>query len=90
MTGETIHTWADGFGNWHAKVTFPAPGYDGAQMKEHGPEARRKAQRAIRRGLEIRHQPGTLAPVRIVLERWDLDDDNVTHSVTYAEVVRDA
>jgi hypothetical protein len=51
--GETVTTWANGFGVWHAKVEFPYPGY-GDYLDEAIGRIRRKAVRAIRREIIAR------------------------------------
>jgi hypothetical protein len=57
---ETVRTWADGFGTWHA-VVERAGGFPDSEMTR----VRNRARRAIRRELAARQAPGTLAPVRV-------------------------
>lgn len=53
---ETVTTWADGFGRWHARVTVP--GADSAYLREHASRIRAKARRAIRREITVRDTVG--------------------------------
>jgi hypothetical protein len=55
-TKYSVHTWADGFGLWHARVTGPVPASDGF---------RRAASRAIRSELEARGDITTGAVIRL-------------------------
>ena len=90
MSGETVTTWADGFGNWHAKVTFPAPGYGPAYLEEHGARIRAKAQRAIKREIEKRSGPAnwTGYRVRVQVEANELNAQNQMRSIVYGEATK--
>jgi hypothetical protein len=81
----TITTYADGFGVWHARVTlgYPAPcdALDGNSL-------RGAARRAIRRELEARAPRGGLQGYRLRVEvaQNELGADNRLYSITYKEV----
>ena len=66
VPGETVTTWADGFGVWHARVDF-AGEYDSDDIGLHRSRLRRKAQRAIRRELEERDAIGKRVACRVQL-----------------------
>lgn len=83
--GETVTTWADGFGIWHARVDFPAPGYGPGFLDQHIDRIRAKARRAIRREILAR-EAGPIAPVRVHVSANDLDSANRMRSLTFAEV----
>jgi hypothetical protein len=55
---ETVTTWANGYGIWHARVNFPANGYTDEYLANHGRRIRAKARRAIRREIEARGDVG--------------------------------
>lgn len=55
MTKTKVHTWADGFGRWHARVTV-------------GPTAARRAREAIRKEIVARGECGPGWRCRIELE----------------------
>lgn len=87
--GETVHTWADAFGIWHARVTFPG-GYGPSHLGANIDRIRAKARRAIRREIVERegkwHDPnlrGYRCAVHVVAN--DLDHMNLMHSITFAE-----
>lgn len=82
---ETVNTWADGFGRWHARVTFPSPGYDPAQLAAHAARIRVKARRHIRRALVQRGEAGSGWPCRVELAANDLNHMNVMRSLTFRE-----
>lgn len=81
---ETVTTWADGLGVWHARIDFPLPGYGPAYLDRHIDRIRAKARRAIRREIEVR-QGAHPAPVRISVAANCLDHMNVMRSITYRE-----
>lgn len=83
---ETVTTWADGFGTWHARVNFSGIGYGPAYLDQHIDRIRAKARRAIRREILAR-QAGPISPVRVHVTANDLDSMNVMRSITYSETV---
>lgn len=87
MDTETVATWADGHGAWHARVTFPGRGYGPAHLDQHIDRIRAKARRAIRREILAR-EAGPVAPIRVHVAAHDLDSMNVMRSITYAETGR--
>lgn len=85
---EQVTTWADGFGIWHAKITFPQPGHETTSLTPHAQRLRHKARRAIRNEITSRGEngPGWICRIEIA----DIEAANqVTTSITYREVVRD-
>lgn len=84
-TGESVVTWADGFGTWHARVSFPSPGYGPAFIAAHIDRVRAKARRAIRRELVARYQLSPAYRLSIKVEANALDHLNRTHSITFVE-----
>lgn len=82
--GEVVTTWADGFGNWHAKVQFEPPGYGNTHLAANIDRIRAKARRAIRREILARER-GPIRPVRVHVSENDLDHMNVMRSITFAE-----
>lgn len=84
---ESVHTYADGFGIWHARVEFPSPGYGPGYLDAEWSRIRAKARRAIRREILARAPrggaPGWVCRVEVVAN--DLDSLNRMHSVTFAE-----
>ena len=85
-TSETVTTWADSRGRWHARVDFPYPGYGDALAGEWD-RIRAKARRAIRRELEARGEIGAGYAVRVELVRSTQHPSALTTtSVTFAEV----
>lgn len=83
---ETVTTWANGFGTWHCRVDFPAPGYGPQYLDGHIDRIRAKARRAIRREILLRSPAGfVLAPVRVEVADSNLDAMNRMRSITYAE-----
>lgn len=85
---EQVTTWADGFGIWHAKITFGHPGRETTSLTAHAQRLRRKAQRAIRNEVTSRGEngPGWVCRIEIA----DVQAANqVTTSITYREVVGD-
>ena len=83
---ETVTTWADGFGIWHARVAFPAPGYGPAHLDKRRDAIRRKARRAIRAELTARGECSPSYRLRLEVAANDLDHMNVMWSLTYKEV----
>lgn len=81
---ETVTTWADGFGRWHARVNFGGIGYGPAYLDQHIGRIRARARRAIRRELLAR-ESDPIRPVRVEVVANDLDAMNVMRSITYAE-----
>lgn len=80
---ETVKTYADGFGCWAAKVSFP--GGAGPQwMDANHSRIRAKARRAIRREILAREN-GPINPVRIEVIANNLDHMNLMHSITFKE-----
>lgn len=88
MAPESVHTWADSFGVWHARVEFPSPGYGPDFLERNIDRIRAKARRAIRREIAGRER-GPIGPVRVEVVRNDeLDHMNLMHGITYAEIRR--
>lgn len=85
-TGESVVTWMDGFGVWHARVAFPSPGYGPDHLDKQVHRIRAKARRAIRREILAR-QNGPIHPVRVHVEANSLDHMNRMHSITYKETL---
>lgn len=84
---ETVTTWADGFGIWHARVTFPSPGYGPDHLAANIDRIRAKARRAIRREiLERAPRDARIGAVRVHVSANSLDHMNVMRSITFAEV----
>ena len=85
--GNPVHTWADGFGNWHARVDLP----DGGEyaLGSHWSAIRAAARRAIRAELTERMSArACLAPVRIEVVAHDANmSSSFWHSVTFKERV---
>jgi hypothetical protein len=81
---ETVTVWANGYGRWHARITFPAA-YGPAELAAARVRVRRKARRRIRQAITLRGECGPGWPCRVVLRDCARDDDGRTHSVTYAE-----
>lgn len=84
---ERVHTWANGFGTWHARVTFPIPGYGPQFLAMETDRIRNKARRAIRREIVAR-EGGPVAPTRVKLVDTRTDSLGRIWAVTYAEDVR--
>lgn len=82
---ETVDTWANGFGVWHARVNFIEPGYGPQYLDSHIDRIRAKARRAIRRELLSRGAISRDWRVAVEVESSDLDSMNVMHSITYVE-----
>lgn len=82
---ERATTWADGFGVWHVRIDFPAPGYDPDELRGHIDRLRRKAGRAIRAELTVRSELGPGWKVRLVPAGKAQTADGVTQSVTFRE-----
>lgn len=82
---ETVHTWADGFGVWHARVSFPSPGYGPSYLAERMAGIRARARRAIRAEILAR-EAGPAGPVRVEVTANELDHMNLMHSITFSEV----
>lgn len=84
MMKNRIETWADGFGNWHARVHLAiATPSDGLDIDS----VRRVARRAIRREVEARQTVGQGYRFRIVVDKTDLGADNRLYSITFREKV---
>jgi len=83
MNGETVHTWADAFGAWHARITFPAPGYGPAHLRGEIRRIRAKARRAIRREILARER----GPIRVRIEVTANDENSQgqMQSITFGE-----
>lgn len=84
---EAVTAWADGFGVWHARVSFPYPGYGNTYLDANIDRIRAKARRAIRREILARER-GPIGPVRVHVVANNLDHMNRMRSITYAEVAR--
>jgi hypothetical protein len=85
--GETVKVYANGFGRWHARVTFPAPGYGPSHLDGEIDRIRARARRAIRRAVTERGESGPGWVCRVEVAATDQDSLNVTHSITYREKV---
>lgn len=81
---ETVNTWADGFGRWHASIIFGEP-YGPAYLESQVDRIRAKARRAIRREIAARQGPGRFS-VRVEVWHVDLDSLNRAWSITYREI----
>jgi hypothetical protein len=81
---EKVDIWADESGIWHARVSFPEPGYGPAHLAKHVSRIRAKAGRAIRRAI-VQRQRVYAFTLRLTVESTDLDGCNVMHSITYRE-----
>lgn len=83
---ETVRTWADGFGRWHASVTISdtvEPNYaDGSAQR-----IRAKARRHIRAEIEARGNGQPIRPVHIHYVGTVHNTRNGTRTLTYAESV---
>lgn len=79
-----VTTWADGFGAWHARVTFveprPAPSYADGEAQQ----VRATALQAIRYALELRGN-GEPITVRLRLGEVEVGADGLARSITYVE-----
>lgn len=84
MARNSVATWADGYGRWHARVNLaiatPSDGLNSDSI-------RGVARRAIKREIELRQFKGTPWPLRIEVVANDLGADNRLRSITYAEKV---
>ncbi len=81
---ERVHTWADSFGVWHARVEFPGAGYGPTHLEGQITRIRAKARRAIRREVAAR-QGAQRFTVRVQVVGNDLDHLNRMRSIEYAE-----
>jgi hypothetical protein len=79
---ETVHTYADSFGCWAAKVSFDPAGP--AWMDANIDRIRAKARRAIRREI-LSRENGPINPVRVEVTANHLDHMNLMHSITFKE-----
>lgn len=86
MDKESVTTWADGFGTWHAKITLPE-GYGPDHMAHTMPRLRAKARRAIRRELNVRGAISDDYRLRITVESTDLSHMNTMYAVTFREKI---
>ncbi len=73
---ETVTTYADGFGRWHARVQFPEPGYGPQYLDANIDRIRAKARRAIRREMLAREFVGHDLVVRVEVVACDQDSLN--------------
>lgn len=87
MTDERVKVWADGFGRWHAEVSFPSPGYGPHHLDQHWSRIRAKARRAIRREILAREN-GPIKPVRIKVADNYLNSFNQMTRVDFIEADR--
>jgi nucleotide-binding universal stress UspA family protein len=78
----TITTWANGYGIWHAKVTL---GVATPSDTLNSASVRAVARRAIKREIEARQHKGSPWPLRIEVVANELGADNRLYSITYAE-----
>jgi hypothetical protein len=78
----TYTTWADGFGNWHCKVSLgtKAPS-DALNINS----IRSSARRAMKREIEARQHKGSPWPLRIEISDNELDSMNRMWSLTFSE-----
>lgn len=83
---EIVVTGADAYGNWHAKVIFPAPGYGPQYLDENADRIRAKARRAIRREIGARQFTLDSWRCEIEVKANSLDHLNRMRSITYGEV----
>lgn len=81
---ETLSVWANGFGVWSCRVTFPGIGYGPLYLDANADRIRAKARRAIRREILARNT-GQIAPVRVVVSASNLNHMNIMRSVTFTE-----
>ena len=84
MARNSVTTWANGYGIWHAKVKLgvatPSDGLNSDSL-------RATARRAIRRELKERDAYSGNYRVRIEVVANELGADNRLYSITYAEKV---
>ena len=80
---ETVTTWADAYGRWHARVDFQEGGSP-VWLDYHRDRIRAKARRAIRREIEAR-QADPVGRTRIEVAANRLDQMNRMTSITYRE-----
>lgn len=84
-TNETVETWADGFGIWHARINFLDHGYGPQFLDGQVDRLRAKARRAIRREVIAREGYHPDMRITVKVEELKLDSLNVAHSITYVE-----
>lgn len=82
---ERVITYANGYGIWHARIEFPAPGYGPAYLEASSDRIRAKARRAIRREVALREEVSRTWICRLEISDNDLDPQNVMRSITYRE-----
>lgn len=87
---ETVTTWADGFGVWHSRITFPFPGYGPHFTDTQWDRIRAKGRRAIKREIVQRNATRSNPTMRgyvcrIQVAHVDLDHMNRMQSVTFKE-----
>lgn len=87
-TKETITTWADGFGRWHARITFPSGlTRDAYAAPAERTRIRSKVRRAIRREIVARQRHGAFS-CYIDVKEESTDAQGVIRSIVYAETER--
>lgn len=85
---ESVHTWADAFGRWHARIEFPSPGILPQEFTANAERLRAKARRVIRTEITRRETVGTGWQCRV--ERAETDERvGYVHSVTFREVTEE-
>lgn len=84
MQDETVTTHTDGYGIWHARVSFPSPGYGPQFLAGNIDRIRAKARRAIRKEILARVN-APIGSVRVEVFTTNLDSFNRMHSITYRE-----
>lgn len=87
-SGETVTTWADGFGRWHARVRFAEPGYGRDALDRNADRVRARARRAIRREVIARGEAGQGWVCRVQIVDAFVGPGAVTTSLVFAERVK--
>ena len=81
---ESVTTWANGFGVWHARLDLAPMSPD--ELLRNLVRIRARARKAIRREIAARQGNQTFR-VRVYVADNRLDHLNVMRSITYAERV---
>lgn len=81
---ETVHSFADGFGVWHATVTFTEP-VGPAWLDANIDRVRAKARRHIRKNIKNRMWPHSIGRVYVEVSANRLNSLNQMSLITYRE-----
>jgi hypothetical protein len=85
MEDYKLNTYADGFGIWHCRITYPIALGNSGEAEAIAGKSMQAAKRAIRREIVERSEPVKVKRLSYKVAANDIASDNRLRSLTIAE-----